>query len=63
VWALDVDSNEKVTEESLNTDGMLRILNEKLEVAFKKDSKTISEVIGIPSRWPLSGSSSSFRMR
>lgn len=27
VWALDVDSNDKVTEESLNTDGLLRVLN------------------------------------
>jgi hypothetical protein len=27
LWSLDVDSNDRVTEESLNTDALLRILN------------------------------------
>lgn len=27
VWALDVDSNERASEESLSTDGLLRVLN------------------------------------
>lgn len=43
VWALDVDS-DRVTEDSLNTDGLLRVLNEQLESAYKKDSNCMSEV-------------------
>jgi oligoribonuclease (3'-5' exoribonuclease) len=50
LWALDRDSDDIITEESLNTDNLLRILNEKIESAFKKDNKGISEVAKIISR-------------
>ena len=44
MWALDVDTNEEATEESLNSDALMRILNDKLQSAFQKDSKSISEI-------------------
>jgi hypothetical protein len=50
MWALDMDNGDQVTEESLDTDNLLRILNSKLEAAFKKDSKSISEVEKLISR-------------
>jgi len=44
IWALDMDNNAELTEESLQNDNLLKILREKLDAAFQKDSKTISEV-------------------
>lgn len=63
VWALDVDSNDRVTEESLNTDNSMRILNELLGNTFRKDPKAISEVLFHPQRSLFSGLSRSFRIR
>ena len=45
LWALDIDNNDRVTEESMDSDQLMRILNEKIEEAFKKDSKNMNEVL------------------
>lgn len=44
MWAFE-DEDDRNTEVSLDTDSLLRILNEKLENLFRKDSTHISEVI------------------
>lgn len=44
LWALDVDTNDEVTEETLNTDKLLKVLHDQLQTAFQKDNKIISEV-------------------
>ena len=62
LWALDVDEDEAATEESLQTDNLLRILNEKLESAFQRDSKSVSDVLEVLSRLLLRGLLKSFRM-
>lgn len=50
MWAFDADDIEDGTEESLHSDNLMKILNDKLEAAFLKDSKTISEVALPPFR-------------
>ncbi len=37
VWTLDVDDNDGITQQSLQTDRLLKVLNDKLEVAFRKN--------------------------
>lgn len=46
MWAFDVEKDE-VTEASLDTDPLLKLLNDKLQTAFRKDSNTITEVFFI----------------
>lgn len=43
MWAFDVEV-ESATTASLDCDALLRNLNDRLENAFRKDSKAISEV-------------------
>lgn len=52
--AFDLDEDEPATEETLKTDGLLNILNAKLEAAFKRDGQDVSEVVTSRSRSPSS---------
>ena len=42
MWAFEADMDEAATEESLKTDNLLRILNDKLQAAYQRDSKTLT---------------------
>ena len=42
MWALDADMDEAATEESLKTDNLMRILNDKIQAAYQRESKTLT---------------------
>jgi hypothetical protein len=63
MWALDADGDDAATEESLKTDNLMRILNEKLQAAYQRDSKNLTEVQLSLHRLRFRGSSNNSRIK